>query len=57
MKPGIDALRAKAHLVRGRAIGLLTNPTGVSADLRPTAEVLIESGDPARRAVRAGARV
>lgn len=38
--PGIDILLKQPHRLRGRKIGLVTNPTGVTRDLRPTADAL-----------------
>lgn len=41
VKPGIDVLLARrADLVQGKRVGLITNPTGVSGDLRPEADLL-----------------
>ncbi len=40
VSPGIDVLLRRHRSLRGRRIGLVTNPTGVTADLRPTVDVL-----------------
>ena len=41
MKPGIEVLlEARLDLLRGRRVGLITNPTAVDARLRSTAELL-----------------
>lgn len=41
MKLGVDVLlEQRLDLVRGKRIGLITNPTGVDAQLRPTVEKL-----------------
>jgi uncharacterized protein YbbC (DUF1343 family) len=38
--PGIDVLLRQPDRLRGRKIGLITNPTGLTADLRATADAL-----------------
>jgi uncharacterized protein YbbC (DUF1343 family) len=38
--PGIDILLKQPQQLRGRKIGLITNPTGVTSDLRATADTL-----------------
>lgn len=43
---GAERLAADPTLAKGERIGLITNPTGVLPDLRPTAEALIEAGVP-----------
>ncbi len=41
VKPGIDVLRDhQFDLLKGKRVGLVTNPTGVTADLEPTIDVL-----------------
>ena len=41
VKTGLDVLLAeKLHLLRGRRVGLVTNPTGVTSDLESTVDVL-----------------
>jgi len=41
VKTGLDVLLAeKLHLLRGRRVGLVTNPTGVTSDLQSTVDVL-----------------
>jgi uncharacterized protein YbbC (DUF1343 family) len=41
VKTGLDVLLAeKPHLLRGRRVGLVTNPTGVTGDLESTVDVL-----------------
>jgi len=41
VKPGIDVLRDhQFDLLQGKRVGLVTNPTGVTADLEPTIDVL-----------------
>ena len=37
---GIDQLPSHASLLRGRRLGLITNPSGVSASLEATADIL-----------------
>lgn len=44
VKPGIDVLRERRFdILRGKRVGLVTNPTGVTSDLQPTADVLFEA--------------
>lgn len=44
VKPGIDVLIARGFdILRGKRVGLITNPTGVTADLRSTIDVLNEA--------------
>lgn len=44
VKPGIEVLRDRNFdIVRGKRVGLITNPTGVTADLRQTVDVLAEA--------------
>ena len=41
VKPGIDVLRDhQFDLLKGKRVGLVTNPTGVTADLEPTIDAL-----------------
>lgn len=41
VKPGLEVLLdARPDLIRGRRVGLITNPTGVDAGLRPAADLL-----------------
>ena len=41
MKPGIEVLlESRLDLLRGRRVGLITNPTAVDARLRSSAELL-----------------
>ena len=41
VRPGIDVLLAeRPALLRGKRVGLITNPAGVDAELRPTADLL-----------------
>jgi len=41
VKTGLDVLLAeKLHLLRGRRVGLVTNPTGVTSDLESTVDAL-----------------
>src|SRR5690348_5788173 len=44
MKTGLDTIRDNPAPVRGRRLGVVTNHTGVTADFRPTADVLAEAG-------------
>jgi uncharacterized protein YbbC (DUF1343 family) len=44
MNSGLDALRERPEMVRGRRVGVVTNHTGIAADFRPTAEVLADLG-------------
>ncbi|MFI6318614.1 exo-beta-N-acetylmuramidase NamZ domain-containing protein [Nonomuraea sp. NPDC050556] len=46
VRTGAERLAADPSLVRGERVGLITNPTGVLPDLRPTARALIEAGVP-----------
>lgn len=44
VKPGIDVLRERNFdILRGKRVGLVTNPTGVTSQLRQTADVLFEA--------------
>jgi uncharacterized protein YbbC (DUF1343 family) len=44
VKPGIDVLREKGfEPLRGKRIGLITNPTGVDSQLRSTIDILHEA--------------
>ncbi|HTP12588.1 MAG TPA: DUF1343 domain-containing protein, partial [Bacteroidota bacterium] len=41
VKPGIDVLRDHHFdILKGKRVGLVTNPTGVTSDLEPTVDVL-----------------
>jgi uncharacterized protein YbbC (DUF1343 family) len=41
VKPGIDVLRDRDFdILKGKRVGLITNPTGISADLEQTADIL-----------------
>jgi len=52
VKPGIEVLVEKRlDLVRGRKVGLVTNPTGVDSRLRATADILHEHPDVALAAL------
>ena len=39
---GIDRIDTVAHLLKGRRVGLMTNPTGISHDIRSTVDILHE---------------
>jgi uncharacterized protein YbbC (DUF1343 family) len=44
VKPGIDVLRARGFdILRGKRVGLITNPTGLSADMEPTVDILFRA--------------
>jgi len=44
VKPGIDVLRGRAFdILKGKRVGLVTNPTGISADLEPTIDILFRA--------------
>ena len=46
VKPGIDVLRDhQFDLLKGKRVGLVTNPTGVTADLEATIDVLANAPD------------
>lgn len=46
VKPGIDVLRDhQFDILKGKRVGLVTNPTGVTADLEPTIDVLANAPD------------
>ena len=41
VRPGIDVLRGRGFdILKGKRVGLITNPTGVSADLEQTVDIL-----------------
>ena len=41
VKPGVEIfLKKYTHLVKGKRVGLITNPTGVASDLTPTVDLL-----------------
>lgn len=46
VRTGAERLAANPSLIKGERIGLITNPTGVLPDLRPTSVALIEAGVP-----------
>ena len=39
---GIDRIDTVAHLLKGRRVGLMTNPTGVSHDLQSSIDIIHE---------------
>jgi len=44
VKPGIDVLRSRGFdILKGKRVGLITNPTGISADLEPTVDILFRA--------------
>lgn len=44
VKPGIDRLRAEGfELLKGKRVGLITNPTGVDSELKPTVDIMHEA--------------
>jgi uncharacterized protein YbbC (DUF1343 family) len=44
VKPGIDVLRERNFdILRGKRVGLVTNPTGVTSQLKQTADILFEA--------------
>ena len=44
VKPGIDVLRSRGFdVLKGKRVGLVTNPTGISADLEPTIDILFRA--------------
>jgi uncharacterized protein YbbC (DUF1343 family) len=46
VKPGIDVLRSRGFdVLKGKRVGLITNPTGVSADLEQTVDILFHAKD------------
>ena len=46
VKPGVEVLlEEQLALIKGKHIGLITNPTGVTSDLKSTIDVLFESKD------------
>ena len=41
VKPGIDVLRDRGFdILKGKRIGLITNPTGISSDMEQTVDIL-----------------
>jgi len=41
VKPGIDVLRERGFdVLKGKSVGLITNPTGITASLEATIDVL-----------------
>lgn len=46
VRPGIEVLADRGFdILRGKRVGLITNPTGVDNSLRPTIDILAESPD------------
>lgn len=46
VKPGIDVLRNRGFdILKGKRVGLITNPTGVSSDLEQTVDILFHAKD------------
>ncbi len=46
VKPGIEVLRErKFDILRGKRVGLITNPTGVDSRLKSTVDILFEASD------------
>lgn len=46
VKPGIEVLRdANFELLKGKRVGLITNPTGVDRNLKSTVDILFEAPD------------
>ncbi len=46
VKPGIEVLRErKFDILRGKRVGLITNPTGVDSRLKSTVDILFEAAD------------
>lgn len=46
VKPGIDVLKDRNFdVLKGKRVGLVTNPTGISADGTPTIDVLFDAKD------------
>ncbi|MFH0992420.1 MAG: DUF1343 domain-containing protein [bacterium] len=46
VKPGIDVLRARGFdLLKGKRVGLITNPTGISSDFESTIDILNNAED------------
>jgi len=44
VKLGIDVLRSRGFdVLKGKRVGLVTNPTGISADLEPTIDILFRA--------------
>lgn len=44
VKPGIDVLRSRGFdILKGKRVGLVTNPTGISADLETTIDILFKA--------------
>ncbi|MBO5789389.1 MAG: DUF1343 domain-containing protein [Clostridia bacterium] len=41
-KPGIDHISSVAHILQGKRIGLLTNPSGVNAQMQATIDILAQ---------------
>ena len=39
---GIDRIDTVAHLLKGRRVGLMTNPTGISHDLQSSIDIIHE---------------
>jgi uncharacterized protein YbbC (DUF1343 family) len=46
VKPGIDVLRDRGFdILKGKRVGLITNPTGVTSDLQSSIDILFNSPD------------
>lgn len=46
VKPGIDVLRGRDFdILKGKRVGLITNPTGITSDLQATVDVLHKASD------------
>ncbi|MBM4168717.1 MAG: DUF1343 domain-containing protein [Ignavibacteria bacterium] len=46
VSPGIDVLRlSNFEILKGKRIGLITNPTGVASDLRSTVDILYDAAE------------
>lgn len=44
VKPGIDVLRSRGfEILKGKRVGLITNPTGISSDLQSTIDILYKA--------------
>lgn len=44
VKPGIDVLRERQFdILRGKRVGLITNPTGIAADMNSTIDILYQA--------------
>ncbi|MBQ3913785.1 MAG: DUF1343 domain-containing protein, partial [Paludibacteraceae bacterium] len=46
VKPGIEVLRDRGYdVLRGKRVGLVTNPTGVDRQLKSTIDILFEASE------------